>query len=101
MPHFLDREGEQYGSFSLVKIVPIDEVQIVLREVRHDPTGALILHLENSDPENLFCLSFRTWPKSANGVAHVLEHTALCGSKRFPVKDPFFGMSRRSLHTFM
>ncbi|HEY4254736.1 MAG TPA: insulinase family protein, partial [Chlamydiales bacterium] len=52
-------------------------------------------------PENVFCLSFQTLPSSSNGVAHILEHTVLCGSKKFPVKDPFFSMTRRSLNTFM
>jgi Zn-dependent M16 (insulinase) family peptidase len=59
------------------------------------------MHIANDDPENLFCLSFQTLPNSSNGVAHILEHTVLCGSKKFPVKDPFFAMSRRSLNTFM
>src|SRR4029078_9959759 len=52
-------------------------------------------------PENLFCLSFQTLPHKSDGVAHILEHTVLCGSKKFPVKDPFFCMTRRSLNTFM
>lgn len=59
------------------------------------------MHLETDDPENLFCLSFQTLPDSSNGVPHILEHTVLCGSKAFPVKDPFFAMNRRSLNTFM
>src|SRR5262249_11668956 len=57
--------------------------------------------IENDDPENLFCLSFQTRPSSSNGVAHILEHTVLCGSEKFPVKDPFFAMTRRSLNTYM
>ena len=101
MTPFLEKVGEKYGAFTLTKKLPIDELQMVLREVRHEPTGATIFHLENSDPENVFCLSFKTWPKSSDGVPHVLEHTALCGSKRFPIKDPFFSMNRRSLNTFM
>ena len=59
------------------------------------------MHIGNDDPENLFCLSFQTLPDSSNGVAHILEHTVLCGSKKFPVKDPFFAMTRRSLNTYM
>ena len=59
------------------------------------------MYLENDDPENLFCMSFKTRPSSSNGVAHILEHTVLCGSEKFPVKDPFFAMTRRSLNTFM
>ena len=59
------------------------------------------MHIENEDPENLFCLSFQTLPATSDGVAHILEHTVLCGSQKFPIKDPFFSMSRRSLNTFM
>ena len=101
MSTFLETVGDTYGDFKLTKLQPIDELQVVLREVCHQPSGATIVHLANNDPENVFCLSFKTWPKNSDGVPHVLEHTALCGSKRFPIKDPFFSMNRRSLNTFM
>lgn len=94
-------EGEKYHDFLLVNYKVIDELQLVLREIVHSPTGAQVIHLECADPENLFCLSFKTLPESSNGAAHMLEHTVLCGSRKFPVKDPFFSMSRRSLNTFM
>lgn len=100
-PHFLKTAGERYGDFVVTKCTPIRELNCVLRELEHLPSGAHVMHIENDDPENLFCLSFRTHPSSSNGVAHILEHTVLCGSKRFPVKDPFFSMNRRSLNTFM
>ena len=100
-PHFLAAPGERYLDFVVTKVKPIVELQCLLRELVHLPTGATVMHIENDDPENLFCLSFRTLPKSSNGVAHILEHTVLCGSQRFPVKDPFFSMGRRSLNTFM
>ncbi len=97
----LNSVHDRYGPFTLIKITPIRELNAVLREIVHEPSGAHIMHIECDDPENLFCLSFRTLPYSSNGVAHILEHTVLCGSKRFPVKDPFFSMNRRSLNTFM
>jgi hypothetical protein len=93
--------GQKYGDFELTRITEIKELQCVLRELVHLPTGAHVMQIENDDPENLFCLSFRTLPQSSNGVAHILEHTVLCGSKKFPIKDPFFSMNRRSLNTFM
>ncbi len=99
--NFLTQEGQKYEDFALVKSLYIEELQSVLRELIHLPTGAQIMHLENEDPENLFCLSFKTLPDSSNGAAHILEHTVLCGSRKFPVKDPFFSMNRRSLNTFM
>lgn len=93
--------GQTYHDFCVTKAIEIPELQCVLRELVHEPTGALVMHIENQDPENLFCLSFRTLPMTSDGVAHILEHTVLCGSKKFPVKDPFFAMNRRSLNTFM
>jgi hypothetical protein len=59
------------------------------------------MHIAADDPENMFCLSFQTIPTKSDGVAHILEHTVLCGSEKYPVKDPFFAMQRRSLNTFM
>lgn len=93
--------GQQYHNFLISRIVDIPELQCHLTELVHIPTGAYVMHIGNEDPENLFCLSFQTIPTTSNGVAHILEHTVLCGSKKFPVKDPFFAMQRRSLNTFM
>lgn len=65
------------------------------------PCGALHIHLANGDPHRAFAVGFRTPPDDDTGLPHILEHTALCGSRRFPVRDPFFKMLRRSLQTFM
>lgn len=67
---------------------------------RH-PSGAEHFHLHLEGDENAFLVAFRTPPSDSTGIAHILEHTTLCGSKRFPVRDPFFLMLRRSLNTFM
>lgn len=87
--------------FRIVKELDLGEIQAKLTQVEHIASGAVILHIGNDDPENLFCLSFRTYPDSSNGAPHILEHTVLCGSKKFPVRDPFFSMTRRSMATFM
>lgn len=98
---FLTNINDKYLDFVVTKYLPIEELRCVLREIIHTPSGASIVHIENDDPENLFCLSFKTLPSSSNGAAHILEHTVLCGSKKYPVKDPFFSMGKRSLNTFM
>ncbi len=98
---FLQIVGETYLDFKLLTYTKIDELDCYFRELVHEPTGAHIIHIENEDPENLFCLSFRTLPKNNRGAPHILEHVALCGSDKFPIKDPFFSMTRRSLNTFM
>ena len=59
------------------------------------------IHLDSKSDEKVFMVAFRTIPEDSSGVAHILEHTALCGSKKYPVRDPFFMMIRRSLNTFM
>ncbi len=93
--------GQQYRDFQVTRIVDLPELQSHLIELTHLPSGAQVMHIANEDCENLFCLSFQTFPQKSDGVAHILEHTVLCGSKKFPVKDPFFSMTRRSLNTFM
>lgn len=93
--------SKNYKDFDLASSREIDELRSTLYELVHVPTGAQIMHLANEDHENVFCLSFRTLPNSSSGVAHILEHTVLCGSEKYPIKDPFFAMNRRSLNTYM
>jgi hypothetical protein len=68
---------------------------------RHRKTGCELYRLEAEDEENVFAFAFRTRPRDDSGVAHIVEHSVLCGSERFPVKDSFLVMARRSLATFM
>ncbi|MCY3770181.1 MAG: insulinase family protein [Gammaproteobacteria bacterium] len=79
----------------------IPALNLALEEYVHRTTGAVHYHLNSEHPENVFLVAFRTVPMDSTGVAHILEHTALCGSEKFPVRDPFFMMIRRSLNTFM
>jgi presequence protease len=73
----------------------------IMYRLEHEKTGAVMIHLSNDDDNNCFSVAFRTTPQDSTGVAHILEHTALCGSEDFPVRDPFFSMIRRSMKTFM
>src|SRR3989304_5890583 len=90
-----------HPAFELKRRTPIDSLHLVVEEYRHRGTGAPHFHLAADNPENVFLVALRTVPTDSTGVAHILEHTALCGSERFPVRDPFFMMIRRSLNTFM
>ncbi len=90
-----------HASFELLREVPIPALDITLFEYRHRVTGARHLHLGADNRENVFLVAFKTMPEDSTGVAHILEHTVLCGSARYPVRDPFFLMLRRSLNTFM
>jgi Zn-dependent M16 (insulinase) family peptidase len=88
-------------NFELLRQRRIDNIQVEIQEYRHRPTGAMHYHLAAEDGNNCFVVAFPTVPRDSTGVAHILEHTALCGSRRYPVRDPFFMMLRRSLNTFM
>ena len=92
---------KSHGAFESVGQRRIDSLNITVEEYRHKKTGALHYHLASENTENVFLVGFRTVPMDSTGVAHILEHTALCGSKNYPVRDPFFMMIRRSLNTFM
>ncbi len=87
--------------FELTGQETIDSLNITVELYRHKRTGARHLHLSSDDAHNAFLVAFLTVPSDSTGVAHILEHTALCGSERYPVRDPFFMMLRRSLATFM
>jgi Zn-dependent M16 (insulinase) family peptidase len=90
-----------HPSFKWLRSERIDSLNLTLQEFQHIKTGALHYHLAAENAENVFLVAFRTVPMDSTGVAHILEHTALCGSKKYPVRDPFFMMIRRSLNTFM
>jgi Zn-dependent M16 (insulinase) family peptidase len=90
-----------HPSFELLRSQQIDALKIRVEEYRHKVTGAQHIHLAADNNENVFLVALRTVPHDSTGVAHILEHTALCGSEKYPVRDPFFMMVRRSLNTFM
>lgn len=90
-----------HPAFELLRQHPVPALRLEFQEYRHIATGARHLHLAADDPHNAFMVAFLTVPQDSTGVAHILEHTTLCGSQRYPVRDPFFMMIRRSLNTFM
>jgi Zn-dependent M16 (insulinase) family peptidase len=95
------RKNEEYCGFVVDGVTAIEEVDLLVYELSHKPSGAEVIHIASNEIENLFSICFKTYPNHNKGVAHILEHTVLCGSRRYPVKDPFFSMNRRSLTTFM
>ncbi|MCK7607869.1 insulinase family protein [Acinetobacter portensis] len=90
-----------HPAFQLVRQHHVEALDILVCEYKHKVTGAVHYHLATNHDENVFLVAFRTQPMDSKGEAHILEHTALCGSEKFPVRDPFFLMIRRSLNTFM
>lgn len=87
--------------FQLVDERYVAEIKSQARLYRHVQTGAQLLSLINDDENKVFGITFRTPPKDSTGVAHILEHSVLCGSRKYPVKEPFVELLKSSLKTFL
>ena len=94
-------EGDSIGGYRIRRICLLELINSIFYELEHEKTKARYVHISTGDTENTFSVAFKTVPEDSTGVAHILEHTVLCGSRSFPVRDPFFMMTRRSLNTFM
>lgn len=97
----MDNEEKQHKSFKLINVTNIKSLDIQIYRYEHINTGAEHYHIQSDNSENVFLVALKTVPMDSKGIAHILEHTVLCGSKKYPVRDPFFMMIRRSLNTFM
>uniref|UniRef100_A0A671NIE5 Presequence protease, mitochondrial n=1 Tax=Sinocyclocheilus anshuiensis TaxID=1608454 RepID=A0A671NIE5_9TELE len=93
--------GQKIHGFTVKEVTAVPDLFLTSVKLSHDATGAQYLHAARDDSNNLFSVQFRTTPMDSTGVTHILEHTVLCGSQRFPCRDPFFKMLNRSLSTFM
>ncbi len=91
----------KHPAFDLIRTEHIPSLDVTLEQYRHIVTGAAHIHIASDDTNNAFLVALPTVPSDSTGVAHVLEHVTLCGSRRYPIRDPFFMMLRRSLNTFM
>lgn len=101
MSHSSTAPANAHPAFEPIRQENIESLNIRVEQFEHRVTGAMHYHLASENTENVFLVALRTVPDDSTGVAHILEHTALCGSEHFPVRDPFFMMLRRSLNTFM
>lgn len=93
--------GKTMHGFLVTEVEPIKEYNMTAYYLIHEKTKTEYLHLERDDSNNVFSVGFRTTPLDSMGTPHILEHTVLCGSEKYPVRDPFFKMLNRSLATFM
>jgi len=93
--------GDTVGGFKVEKVQKIPELRSSAYQFIHLKTGARLIHLYNEDDNNLFSIAFRTPVGDSTGVPHILEHSVLCGSKKFPLKDPFQELLKGSLQTFL
>jgi presequence protease len=93
--------GTTYNGFVCKNVQYIADFNMNVFIFEHEKTGLAYMHLERQDSNNVFSINFRTTPFNSTGLPHILEHSVLCGSQKFPVRDPFFKMLNRSLATFM
>lgn len=93
--------GNIYSGFKLEDEEKIDEIKSIGRVFMHVKSGARLVSLENDDDNKVFSISFKTLPQNNKGIPHILEHSVLCGSKKFPVKEPFVEILKGSLNTYL
>lgn len=93
--------GKVIHGFMVNEVEHVKEYNMTAYHLVHEKTKTEYLHLERDDSNNVFSVGFRTTPLDSMGTPHILEHTVLCGSEKYPVRDPFFKMLNRSLATFM
>lgn len=92
---------EELTSYEIIEKRQIEDLNSLSYLLKHKKTGARIALLSNDDENKVFYIGFRTPPTDSTGVPHILEHSVLCGSDRFPVKDPFVELVKGSLNTFL
>lgn len=89
------------AAFRLISRENIKEIDGALAIYEHEKTGAKLVHIDNADAQKLFMIGFRTMPEDDSGVAHIMEHSVLNGSRHYPVKAPFVELMKGSLNTFL
>ena len=90
-----------YSGFRLDGIERIDEINGTAYEMKHEKSGARLIYIDSPDSNKVFNIAFRTTPHNSTGVAHIMEHSVLCGSRKFPLKEPFVELVKGSLNTFL
>ncbi|KAH3685967.1 hypothetical protein WICPIJ_003060 [Wickerhamomyces pijperi] len=93
--------GSNLHGFEIQRVLPVPELSLTAVDLVHLRTGSNHIHIDRDDANSVFSIAFKTNPPNATGVPHILEHTTLCGSYKYPVRDPFFKMLNRSLSNFM
>lgn len=93
--------SDQLHGFEVLKKEDLAEIDGCAYEMRHAKSGAKLLYLQNDDENKSFSIAFRTPPADDTGVFHILEHSVLCGSDKFPVKEPFVDLLKSSMQTFL
>ena len=97
----LDRVGDKYLGFTVNRIRSSEELGGRLVEMTFDRTGTELCWMDNGETNKLFSVTFKTVPEDSTGVFHILEHSVLCGSDKYPVREPFVELLKSSMNTFL
>ncbi len=95
------KTGMMVHGFQVDRAVYVKELDSQAYKMRHVQSGARLLYIQNEDDNKVFSISFRTTPTDSTGVPHICEHSTLCGSRKFPLKEPFVELVKGSLNTFL
>ena len=94
-------QGQKLHGFTVARVREIAELGGRFVEMTHDKTGAELCWRDNGEVNKLFCVGFKTLPEDSTGVFHILEHSVLCGSEKYPVREPFVELLKSSMNTFL
>lgn len=95
------KEGNIYSGFRLENIKELKEINSMGLVLTHEKTGAKLIKISNDEDNKVFAINFKTPPEDSTGVAHIIEHSVLCGSRKFTSKEPFVELLKSSLNTFL
>lgn len=95
------KTGEQFHGFTVTRVRENEELRGTLYEMTYEKTGTELVWLDNGEENKLFGIAFLTTPEDSTGVFHILEHSVLCGSEKYPVKEPFVDLLKSSMNTFL
>ena len=95
------KKGNTYHGFKFEEEKKINDINSIAQTFYHEKSGARLLYLKNDDDNKVFSITFRTPPEDSTGVAHIVEHSVLCGSRQFPMKEPFVELVKGSLNTYL
>ncbi|HOQ40671.1 MAG TPA: insulinase family protein [Smithellaceae bacterium] len=95
------KAGDLSGGFKVLRVETIEAMRLTAYEIEHIKTGAKVLHLHAFDRENLYAIGFRTPPEDSTGLPHILEHSVLAGSEKYPLRDAFKELIRSTMQTFI
>ncbi|MFA5322972.1 MAG: insulinase family protein [Smithella sp.] len=93
--------GDELHGFKILRVETLSGIRVTAYEIEHQETGAKVLHLHSFDRENLYAIGFRTPPHDSTGLPHILEHSVLAGSEKYPLKDVFKELMRSTMQTFI